>query len=108
MWEIKFFDDRVRKNLLQWPKGIKAKFARISELIEKLGLDEVGMPHVLNMGQGLYEIRARGPEGIGRAFFCTASGKKIWILHEFIKKTQKTPQRELDIARRRMMELKNG
>ena len=45
---------------------------------------------------------AKGPEGIGRAFFCTTVGHEMVILHAFIKKTEKTPRKELDLARRRL------
>jgi phage-related protein len=58
------------------------------------------------MGRGLFELRARGKDGIGRAFFCYMRNKRIVILHAFIKKTQTTPQRELDIAYKRMNEVK--
>lgn len=60
------------------------------------------------MGEGLFEIRARGVEGIGRAFFCTLVGRRIVILPSFIKKTQKTPKKELEIARERMREVKSN
>lgn len=59
-------------------------------------------------GWGLFEIRAKGQEGIGRAFFCTLVGRRIIILHCFIKKTEKTPKHELDIALQRMKEIKHG
>jgi phage-related protein len=57
------------------------------------------------MGKGLFEIRAKGKEGIGRSLFCTVKGQEIIILHYFMKKTQKTPKRELEKARNRMKEL---
>ena len=57
------------------------------------------------MGNKLFEIRAKGKEGIGRALFCTAIGNKIIILHVFIKKTKKTPQNELKTARKRLREV---
>jgi len=57
------------------------------------------------MGGGLFEIRARGKEGIGRSLFCTAKDREIVILHSFIKKTQKTPKKELEMARKRLKEL---
>jgi len=57
------------------------------------------------MGNGLFEIRAKGKEGIGRSLFCTVKGKEIIVLRSFIKKTQKTPKRELEKARNRMKEL---
>jgi phage-related protein len=57
------------------------------------------------MGEGLYEIRAKGSEGQGRVFYCTVKGRTIIILHGFIEKTQATPKRELEIARRRIREV---
>jgi len=57
------------------------------------------------MGNGLFEIRAKGKDGIGRAFYCFVKGKRIIILHAFIKKSQATPQKELMIAQKRMKEV---
>lgn len=65
------------------------------------------MPFTRSMGQGLFEIRAKGKEGIGRAFFCAFIENEILILHEFIKKTQKTPKKDLEIARQRLKDVKN-
>ncbi len=67
----------------------------------------LGMPYVRPMGEGIYEIRAKGAEGRGRVFYCTIKGKTIIMLHGFIKKTPATPKHELDIARRRMREVKD-
>lgn len=58
------------------------------------------------MGNGLFELRCKGAEGIGRAFYCTMVGREIVILHSFIKKTQETPERELKTARKRLKEVK--
>lgn len=66
------------------------------------------MPFTRAFGSGLFEIRAKGREGIGRAFFCTVVGNKIMILHSIIKKTQKTPDKDLKLARNRMKEIKNA
>jgi phage-related protein len=60
------------------------------------------------MGQGLFELRCKGPEGIGRAFYCTLVGREIVILHSVIKKTQVTPEKELAIARKRLKEVRNA
>ena len=65
----------------------------------------LGLPYTKAFGDGLFEIRARGKEGIGRAFFCTMVGKRVVILHGFIKKTQATPPDEIKIARKRMKEM---
>jgi phage-related protein len=64
-------------------------------------------PYTGSMGEGLFEIRAKGKEGIGRSLFCTLKGKEIVILHSFIKKTKKTPKKELKLARKRMKEVKS-
>ncbi|WP_275245727.1 type II toxin-antitoxin system RelE/ParE family toxin [Pelodictyon luteolum] len=54
----------------------------------------------------MFEIRARGPEGIGRAFFCSMINREVIILHEIIKKTQKTPPQDILFARKRQKEIK--
>ena len=66
----------------------------------------VGMPLCRAMGDGLFEVRAKWREGIGRAFYCTVVGQRIVIVHAIIKKTEKTPQRELKIAMTRCREIK--
>jgi phage-related protein len=68
----------------------------------------LGEPHTQAMGDGLFELRLKGPEGIARVFYCTLVGKRIVMLHSFVKKTQKTPVRELRTAQARMKEVKNA
>ncbi len=65
------------------------------------------MPFTRSMGNGLFEIRAKGKEGIGRAFFCTIVGNNVIILHAFIKKSKKTPKKELRIALQRLEEVRH-
>ena len=103
-WKVTFFSERVEQQTLKFPSGILAHLLHILELVEEFGPD-LGKPHTAPMGKGLFEIRAKGKEGIGRSLFCTKKGKEIIILHSFVKKTQRTPQKELDIARNRMKEL---
>lgn len=69
---------------------------------------DLGLPHTRAMGEGLFELRLKSVEGIARVFYCTIVGRKIVVLHQFIKKKDKTPSRELEIARRRMREVKNA
>ena len=64
-----------------------------------------GMPHTRAMGEGLFELRVKGQEGIARVFYCTIVHRRIIMLHVFIKKSQKTPKRELEIAKRRLREV---
>lgn len=68
----------------------------------------LGPPHTATFGDGLCELRLTGKEGIARVFFCTLVGRWVMMLHSFIKKTQKTPPKEIDIARKRMKEVKNA
>ena len=103
-WKITFFNQKVEAEILAFPAGILANFLHILEMIEEFG-PALGKPHTAPMGGGLFEIRAKGREGIGRAFFCAVKGQEIVILHSFIKKTQRTPKKELEKARRRLKEL---
>lgn len=106
-WEIKYYSESVRLSIDAWPVGIRAVYARITERMQVFG-PNLGMPFTQAMGGGLFEIRAKGKEGIGRAFFCTVVGQEIVILHAFIKKSQKTPRRELDVARKRLQEVRDA
>lgn len=67
----------------------------------------LGEPHSKAMGEGLFELRLKGAEGIARVFYCALIDKEIRMLHSFIKKTNKTPAKELRIAQKRLMEIKN-
>ena len=108
-WKIEFYNAKVMKNILEkWPLGIRAKFSQTSKLIKEFGLESIGMPHIKPFGQGLFEIRVKAAEGIGRALFCIMKGKVIIILHGFIKKTEQTPQKEIDLAIKRMREVKEN
>ena len=103
---IEFFNEDVRLLVEAFPDGIRARTFALFQRMEIVGSY---LPNELTkaMGDGLFELRARAKEGIGRTFYCTQIGKKIVVLHAFVKKTQKTPQKELEIARSRMKELKN-
>ena len=76
-------------------------------MIEEFG-PNLGMPQTKSLGDGLFEIRAKGKEGIGRSLFALVIEDEIVILHSFIKKSQKTPKKELDKARKRLKELRNA
>ena len=103
-WEILYYNEKVQMAIDAWPVGIRAYYARITERMIVFG-PHLGEPFTQSMGGKLIEIQAKGKEGIGRAFFCTLAGQRIIILHEYIKKTQKTPKKELETARRRMADV---
>jgi len=104
-WQILYFDDDVQEIISSWPIGIRAYYARITERMMLYG-PNLGMPFTRSMGRGLFEIRVRSKEGIARAFFCTIVDRRIVILHAYIKKSQKTPSKELKLARKRLAEVK--
>lgn len=106
-YTIEYFHPRVKTEIEQWPDGILADYAKIVELLLEFG-PNLRMPHSRALGSGLLELRPKGREGIGRAFYCYVTGKRVVILHAFIKKTQDIPEQELRIARKRMKEAQNG
>ena len=106
-WQIVYFNDRVQKDVLSMPSGILADYLRLTEAMALYGAD-LRMPHSRALGAGLFELRPRGPEGIGRVFYCTQVGRVIVILHSFIKKTQETPDADMRMARKRLKEVING
>ncbi|MDE2743233.1 MAG: type II toxin-antitoxin system RelE/ParE family toxin [Gemmatimonadota bacterium] len=105
-WEIVYYNENVQRILSVWPVGIRAVYARITERISVFG-PNLGMPFTRALGNGLFEIRAKGKEGIGRAFFCTVVDQKVVVLHAYIKKSEKTPLKELELARKRQEEFKH-
>ncbi|MDA8082202.1 MAG: type II toxin-antitoxin system RelE/ParE family toxin [Nitrospiraceae bacterium] len=106
-WTITYFSKSVQQEILSMPAGFLARYLRYTDRMEVFGPD-LGMPHTRPMGDGLFELRLKAAEGIARVFYCAMVGKKIMVLHQFIKKTDKTPPRELETARRRMKEVKNA
>jgi phage-related protein len=105
-WQIEFYNEKIEKETLLFPKTILAKLLHIFELIEDLG-PQLGEPYTKSLKNGLFEIRAKGKEGIGRSIYCYQKDNKIIILHSFIKKTNKTPKKELEIALKRKKEVDN-
>jgi len=106
-WRVSFYSARLQNEILELPAGFVARFLRYAERMEIYGPD-LGMPHTRAMGDGLFERRLKAGEGIARVFYCTAVGRRIVMLHQFIKKSGKTPRKELAIARARMKEVKDA
>ena len=106
-WTITYYSESLQNEILDLPAGFLARFLRYADRMELYGPD-LGVPHTRAMGEGLFELRLKSAEGIARVFYCTIMGKRIVMLHQFIKKTDKTPPKELAIARRRLKEIKNA
>ena len=105
-WEIKYHNEKLQEEVLALTKGILARYFHFTVRMLEFGPD-LGMPHTRAMSAGLFELRLKSREGIGRVFYCTLVGRQIVMLHQFVKKTDKTPLKELTVARKRMKEWKN-
>ena len=103
-WSIEYYSTAVEQTILRLPPGILARYVRLTDLMLEFG-SALGMPHTRAMGGGLFELRVKGQEGIARVFYGTAMAQRMVMLHVFIKKSQKTPPKELEIARRRLHEV---
>lgn len=103
-WTIEFFDDSVEADTLALPPKILSKMLHIFELIEMSGA-QLGEPYTKPLDNGLFEVRAKAQDGIGRSIYCYQKGQIIIILHSFVKKSQKTPKKELNIALKRKKEI---
>ena len=69
-WKVTFYNEKVTEESLALPQSILASFLRIVELIKEFGPD-LGRPHTAPLEKKLFEIRAKGQEGIARSVFCT-------------------------------------
>jgi phage-related protein len=106
-FEVEYFHERVLAEVESWPVDVLADYARLIELLVEHG-PSLRLPHSRAFGDGLFELRPRGRSGIGRAFYCFMLGRRVVVLHAFVKKSQGTPDRELRLARKRRKELQDG
>lgn len=104
-WTVDFLDEDVLAALSALPADIRAHFERIVHLIEAHGLERVREPYVRHLEGPVWEMRMKGKDGIARAAYVTATGRRVVVVHVFPKKTQKTPRREIETALRRAKEV---
>ncbi|WP_424946722.1 type II toxin-antitoxin system RelE/ParE family toxin [Candidatus Spongiihabitans sp.] len=95
----------VSKFVDNLPAGLRAKYFRLASAMKEHG-PNLGLPHTRAMSGGLFELRINVAGNAGRVFYCTLSGRRIIMLRGFIKKSRKTPTREINIAKRRLAEVK--
>ena len=74
-------------------------------MIERVGLEHVGEPHVKHLEGKLWEMRITGRDGIARSLYVTAAGRRVVVVRVFVKKTQKTPRREINLPLARAEEI---
>ena len=106
-FQIEYFHPRVLAEIESWPVDVLADYARLAELLSEHG-PSLRLPHSRAFGDGLFELRPRGHSGIGRALYCFLLGKRVVVVHAFIKKSQKTPAADLNTAKARLKQLKEA
>ena len=104
-WRVEFLDDAVMAALGAFPNDIRASFERIATLIATHGLERMREPYVKHLEGPVWEMRMKGRDGIARAAYVTATGRRVVVVHVFAKKTQKTPRREMEMALKRASEV---
>ena len=106
-YEIVYFNDAVQEQILDLPDTLAARYVVLTRRMAAIG-PNLGMPHTKPMGGGLFELRLKGAEGIARVFYCAVVNQRVVMLHSFVKKTERTPKRELVVATSRMKEVKHA
>lgn len=104
-WSVETLNSVVDEELEALPNDMRARFVWISQLIEAHGLNNVKEPHVKHIEGALWEMRMKGKDGISRALYVTTQPKRVVVVRVFVKKTQKTPRREIKLALERAKEI---
>ena len=105
-WRVEVLNDLVRAEIAALPEDIRARLTHIVDMMIAVGPERMREPHVKPLRDKLWEMRMSGRDGIARAIYMTARGRRIVILHAFVKKTQKTPPQAIRLALSRAKELK--
>ena len=104
-WLVETLNATVDAEVSALPADMRARLTRNSSMIEEFGLERMREPHVKHLRGPLWEMRMKGRDGISRALYVAASGRRVVIVRVFVKKTQKTPNREIDLAMSRAKEV---
>ena len=105
-FSVEYYHPKVLAEIEEWPVEVLADYARLLELLMDHG-PNLRLPHSRSLGHGFFELRPRGRSSIGRAMYCFLVGKRVVVVHAFVKKTQQTPDQDLKLARKRVKELRN-
>ena len=104
-WTVEFLDEDVKATLDAMPRDVRSSFEHIVRVIQLQGLERVREPYVKHLEGPLWEMRLKGRSGIARVIYVTALGRRLVIVHAFVKKTEKTPRREIETALTRAKEV---
>lgn len=106
MWSVEYLDDAAEAEVEALPNEARASFQRIAGMICSNGLERMREPYVKHLEGKLWEMRLSGRDTIARSLYVTATGKRVVVVHSFVKKTQKTPRRVIDYALKRAKEVR--
>jgi len=104
-WRVEILNETVAAEIATLPADMQARFLRIAERIAVAGLESLSEPHVKHLEGKLWELRLTGRDGIARALYVTAVGRRVVVVRAFVKKTQKTPRSEVELALQRAKEI---
>ena len=104
-WRVETLNNTVDGELDALPADMRARFVRIAQLITTVGLERVGAPHVRHLTGPLWEMRLTGRDGIARALYVVAKDRRVVVVRAFVKKTRRTPRREIELALQRAREV---
>jgi phage-related protein len=104
-WRVEILNETVAAEIAALPTDMQARFLRLVERITAAGLHSLGEPHVKHLEGKLWELRLTGRDGIARALYVTAIGQRVVVVRAFVKKTQRTPRAEIELALRRAKEI---
>lgn len=104
-WQVEILNETVTAEIASLPTDIQARFLRLADRVRLVGLESLGEPHVRRLQGKLWEMRLTGRDGVARALYVTAMGRRVVVVRAFVKKTQKTPRAEIELALRRAKEI---
>lgn len=104
-WRVEILNEIAAAKIAALPADMQARFLRLAERIASVGLESLSEPHVKHLEGKLWELRLTGRDGIARALYVTAIGRRLVVVGAFVKKTQRTPRSEIEPALRRAKEI---
>jgi phage-related protein len=105
LWQVEILNETVSAEIEALPEDMQARFVRLAERIRAIGLEAMGAPHVKHVEGKIWEMRLIGRDGIARALYVVATGRRVVVVRAFVKKTQKVPRGEIELALRRAKEV---
>lgn len=104
-YRIRYFNKTVQDDILNLPKSLLARYLKSTDMMLIHG-SNLGHPHTKSLGDGLFELRLKGKDGIARVFYCTKINQEIIMLNSYVKKSQKIPKNILKTTLIRLKEVK--